>query len=81
MIEGIPGLHRLEAAKERGWETIDAFFEGDKIDDRTWQLSRRSPRSSRVRPSSRPTHPCKEERGKGGPWPRKKRHLKSTPIT
>jgi hypothetical protein len=36
MIEGIPGLHRLEAAKERGWETIDAFFEGDKIDDRTW---------------------------------------------
>jgi hypothetical protein len=36
MIEGIPGLPRLEAAKERGWETIDAFFEGDKIDDRTW---------------------------------------------
>jgi hypothetical protein len=28
MIEGIPGLHLLEAAKERGWETIDAFFEG-----------------------------------------------------
>lgn len=35
----ITGLHRLDAAKALGWETIDAaFFEGDEIEARMWQL-------------------------------------------